>query len=254
MRTLLALVCAAVIGCGDDGGGNHSTIDANNSHGPDAKEFRDAPPTNNATVMISGQVSERSQSGAVLVPGVTINAYRNADENTPIATTTSDAQGNYTLIVQTMGESIDGFLKATKQGYLETYLYPPYPIAMDFNMASVIMVTQSTYDALSNITNSDQAAGKGLIGLVVTDGTNPVAGATVSCDPPAGTPPRYNAMVGTLVLPTETAQATFSDGIAYLFNVEPGHVMVSATKTGTTFASHGLKAWPDQLTTTVIVP
>lgn len=253
MRTLLVLVCAAVIGCGDDGGGNHSTSDANN-HGPDAKEFRDAPPTNNATVMISGQVSERSQSGAVLVPGVTIEAYRNADETTPIATTTSDAQGNYTLVVQTMGESIDGFLKATKQGYKETYLYPPYPIAMDFGMASVIMVQPGTYDTLSNIASGNQQPGNALIGLVVTDGTLPVAGATVSCDPPAGTPTRYNEMVGTFVLPTANAQATFTDGIAYMFNVTPGHVTVSANKTGMTFASHGLKAWPDQLTTTVIVP
>ena len=249
--TFLALVCAAVIGCGDDGGGNSNTSDANN--GPDAKEFRDAPPTNNATVMISGQVSERSQSGAVLVPGVTIAAYRNANENTPIAMTTSDAQGNYTLVVETMGESIDGFLKATKQGYLGTYLYPPYPIAMDFNMASVIMVTQQTYDTLSNIAGGNQQPGKALVGLVVTDGTNPVAGATVASTPPA-TATRYNEMVGTFVLPTANAMSTYTDGVAYLFNVTPGEVTVSATKPGMTFTSHDLKAWPDELTTTVIVP
>lgn len=252
MRTTsLALVCAAVIGCGDDGGGNSNTSDANS--GPDAKVFRDAPPTNNATVMISGQVSERSQSGAVLVPGVTIAAYRNADESTPIAMTTSDAQGNYTLVVQTMGESIDGFLKATKTGYLETYLYPPYPIAMDFNMASVIMVTQFTYDTLSNVAGGNQQPGNALVGLVVTDGTNPVAGATVSSTPPA-TATRYNEMVGTFVLPTANAMSTFTDGVAYLFNVTPGEVTVSAAKPGMTFSSHDLKAWPDQLTTTVIVP
>jgi hypothetical protein len=246
------LACAALIGCGDDGGNNNNGGDANN--GPDAKVFRDAPPTNNATVMISGVASERSQSGATLLPGVTIVAYRNADENTPIAMTTSDAQGNYTLVIQTMGESVDGFLKATKQGYKETYLYPPYPIAMDFNMASVIMVTQNTYDTLSNITASNQQPGKGLIGLVVTDGTNPVAGATVACTPPTPLPARYNQVVGTLVLPTANAMSTYDDGIAYLFNVAPEQVTVSAEKTGMTFASHAVKAWPDQLTTTVIVP
>src|SRR5262245_24812371 len=140
MRTVMALLL--VVGCGGNGS------DKGDAKGPDAKEFRDAPPTNNATVTISGQATSRSISGATLLEGVTITAYRNADENTSIATTTTDAMGMYSLTIQTMGESIDGFLKATKQGYLDTYLYPPYAIGMDFNAATVVMITSMTAEQL----------------------------------------------------------------------------------------------------------
>src|SRR5262245_19126583 len=167
MRTVLAVIC--VLGCGGNGSDNH--VDAN--RGPDAKQFRDAPPTNNATVMISGQASERSISGQTLLPGVTITAYRNADENNPIATTSTDAMGNFTFTIETMGESIDGFLKASKTGFLDTYLYPPYPIAMDFNMATVVMITADSRDSLSTIAQGNQQPGNALVGLVVTNGMTP---------------------------------------------------------------------------------
>jgi hypothetical protein len=240
-----------VVACGSDGKDKGST-DASVNNGPDAKQFNDGPPTMTVEVTVSGQATARDTSGATPLQGVTIEAFRNANEATPIATTTTDAQGNYTLTIQTNGEAIDGFLKASTNGYKVTYLYPPYPLMMDFDMASVIMVTQETYEALSNISSGGQQPGMGLIGMVVTDGTTPVAGAKVATTPAATY--RYNALVGTLVLPTSTAMSTHSDGIAYAFNLPPGQVTVTATKTGQTFASHSVKAWADQLTTTVIVP
>ena len=54
--------------------------------------------------------------------------------------------------------------------------------------------------------------------------------------------------------PSQTATSTYTDGVAYLFNETPGEITVSAMHPSMTFASHGLKAWPDVLTTTVIVP
>lgn len=254
MRTTwAALVLMAAVGCGSESGG---TIDAApGGGGPDAKQFLDGPPTTATQVIISGQALEISMSGSTPLAGVTVEAFRNANETTAIATTTTDAQGNYTLTIQTNGEAIDGFLKATKTDYKVTYLYPPYPLMMDFNMASVLMVKPQTYDTLSNLAVANQMDGNGVVALVVTDGANPVAGAMVSSTPAASpAPARYNAMVGTLTLPSSSATMTHTDGIAYLFNLPPGQVTVSATKTNMTFASHKVKAWADQLTTTIIVP
>src|SRR5690606_38069228 len=108
---------------------------------------------------------------------------------------------------------------------------------------------------LNNIaTNGQQKAGNGIVALIVTDGTNPVAGAQVTSNPEPLPETRYNGMVGTLVLPDPMATETYTDGVAYLFNLAPGDVTVSATKSGMTFSSHKVKAWADQLTTTVIVP
>lgn len=254
--TWVALLCVALVGCGDDGGGGgggNPTSDAAMS-GPDAKQFLDAPPTQTVQVTVSGQATSQDAQGSQPQAGVTIEAFRNADENTPIATTVTDAQGNYSLTIQTNGEAIDGFLKATKTGFKITYLYPPYPLTMDFNMASVILVTESTYGTLHTLGGADETPGNGVVALIVTDGTNPVGGVKVTSNPASTPEARYNAMVGNLVLPSTTAMETYTDGVAYLFNLPPGQVTVSATKTGMTFASHNVKAWADQLTTTVIVP
>jgi hypothetical protein len=255
MRNIwVALISVGLVaGCGNDGKDKGNT-DASVNNGPDAKQFQDAPPTMNAMITVSGTATTRDQNGATPAPGVTISAFRNSNEATAIATTTTDAQGNFSLTVQTNGEALDGFLKAEKTGLKITYLYPPYPLMMDYAMAPVIMVTPSTYDTLSTIAQANQQPGKAVVALVVTDGTNPVAGAMVSSTPASTPVPRYNAMVGSFVLPSTTATSTYTDGIAYLFNLPEGQVTVSATKTGQTFASHGLKAWADQLTTTVIVP
>lgn len=253
-NTWVALVLVGLVGCGSDGKDKGNT-DANVNNGPDAFEFRDAPSTQTVMVTISGQVTERNQSGATPVSGVSIKAFRNSDETTPIAMTTSDAQGNYSITAMTNGESIDGYLQATKQGYLDTYLYPPYPLMMDYMNAPVIMLTQQTLDTLSTFASGGQmlpGSGKGFIALVVTDGTNPVGGAMVTSSPAASVV-RYNGLVGNVVLPSATATMTYTDGIAYLFNETPGQVTVSATGP-MTFASHPVKVREDVLTLTVIVP
>jgi hypothetical protein len=256
MRTTwVTLVLVLASGCGNDGmdkgnGGGDASV----NNGPDAKSFRDAPPTSNAMITITGTASERNASGGGALSGVKIEAFRNADESTPIATTTTDGFGNYSLTIQTNGESVDGYLKATLNQFVTTYLYPPYPLAEDFDMATVIMVKPATWDQLSNIAQGDQEPGKGLVGLVITDGANPVGGATASSNPASNPTPRYNEMVGTFVLPTANAQVTYTDGVAYLFNLPPGQVTVSAAKAGSTFKSHSVKAWADELVTTVIVP
>lgn len=255
MRRLLVTV-VLVAACGNDNkDGVLPNVDASTTMSDAFVDpYRDAPPTSTIEVTVSGQATGRDQNGSTPLTGVVITAYRNADETTPIGMTTSDGSGNYTITVQTNGESIDGFLKATRTGYLDTYLYPPYPLTMDFANASIIMVTQGTWDALGTLGAANQQPGNGIIGLIVTDGTDPVGGAMVSSSPASNPIPRYNEMVGTLVVPTTSATETYTDGVAYLFNMPPGEATVSATHPSMTFASHGLKVHADVLTTTVIVP
>ena len=221
--------------------------------GPDAEQFLDAAPTTVTQVTVSGTASILSTTGSDPANGVLIEAFRNSDETNRIAFTTSDSSGNYSITIQTNGEAIDGFLKATLAGHKDTYLYPPYPLTADFDQASVIMVTPDTYDDLNTFAQGNQMAGKALIGAVVTDGTDPLEGAMVTSSPAASVT-RYNDEAAGFVFPSSQATSTHTDGVAYLFNVTPGPVTVSATHATVTLASHGLKAWADQLTTTVIVP
>jgi hypothetical protein len=235
MRSLL-FGAAFLAACGGGGG--------------DGMKTPDAPPVS-AMVTVTGTASSVGISGKQPEAGVLVAAYANSDENTIVAMTTTDASGNYTLTITTNGTALDGFLKATKATFKDTYLYPPDPLSKDFAGASINMVTSGSYGLIYSLTQVSQTAGMGTIAMIVSDGTNGVAGATVSSSP-AGTY-RYNGSNG-LPANMSSAMATQADGIGYILNVAPGQVMVSGAKSGSTFRTHGLKARADVLTTTLVIP
>jgi hypothetical protein len=221
--------------CGDDGGGGGGTPDA--------------PSNIPAMINISGKAVEKSTDPDKPLMGVMLAAYRNSDPNTAVVTGTTDANGMYTLSIPTEGKPLDGFVKATYTGLLDTYLYPPKPLSEDFGTASIYMVSSGTLDLLSSLAcRNQQDLAKGLVAVLVTDAANmPVAGAKVSSSP-AAAKDCYN-MGGT---PNSNATMTDTDGIAYELNLPPGEVTVSATKSGSTFNSHKVNARAGTLTTTVI--
>lgn len=218
--------------------------------GDDGTKMPDAKPVS-ATVTVTGTASSVGISGKQAEAGVLVAAYANSDENTVVAMATTDASGNYSLTITTNGTALDGFLKATKASFKDTYLYPPDPLSADFSGASINMVTSGTYGALYSFAQVSQTAGQATIAMIVSDGTNPVAGATVSSSP-AGTY-RYNGSNG-LPANMNNAMATSTDGIGYILNVAPGQVTVSGAKSGSTFRSHAVKARADVLTTTLVIP
>jgi len=193
-------------------------------------------------ITISGTAASKGLSGSMNESGVVIAAYKNSDENTVVAMTTTDASGNYSLTVPTDGVALDGYLKATKSGFIETYLYPPAPLTADFGSASINMITSGNRDLAYNITGVSQGMDVAFIALIVSDGTNGIAGATITTDP--ATTYRYN---GTNGLPApisgnNASTSTQADGIAYALNVPPGEITLNATKSGLTFKSHAVKA------------
>ncbi len=247
MRRMKAhFLLIAIAACG--GSSNPQSDDAPPA---DAKVFLDAPPVVPQSFTISGKTSERSLSGETVVEGVTIQAFASSNEAMPIATATTDAQGSYTLTVMTNGAPLDGYLLATKTGYVDIYLYPTAPFIADFTGGDVNMLTPSNKDFLNSLASGNQMAGKGMIGLQIRDAAGqPVAGATVSSTPASGAY-RYTNTSG---LPSGNATATSSDGVAFMFNVPSGPITVTATKSGMTFKSHAVLAHPDKFTTTSITP
>lgn len=229
-RIALAAFFAA---CGGGGGG--STVDS--------------PPVA-TTITVTGTVSARDASGSTPLSGVTVGAYASSNESTPVTMATSDASGNFTLTITTNGTALDGYLKATMSTYMDTYLYPPAPLAANFSGATVIMLTPNTFDLLANtLCGANQMTSNGAIGAEVEDGSGAfVAGATVASSPAAN---KYCYDANNF--PSRNATATDADGLAYMFNVT-GSVTVSAMKTGSTFASHAVKARAGALTTTLIKP
>lgn len=235
MKYPLFMLLGLVAACGDDG--NMMTTP-------------DAPPAAQ-TIAISGVASQRATSGSTPVEGLTVAAYAVSDETTPLAMTTTDADGKFTLMLDTGGTAIDGYLKATGSGFVDTYWYPPKLFGADYADAGLNMLAPQTFDLLANTLcrgNQDTTA-KGMIAAEVRDASDtPVEGATISSDP-AATGYCYDSGG----FPSSTATATDPDGIGYMFNLD-GELTVSASKSGSTFMSHMVKVRPGTLTTTLIEP
>jgi hypothetical protein len=253
MRAYLPLFLLAAA-CGSD---SKKTVDANNvgsdsGGGIDAKIFMDAPGPVPDMITISGVAASVGVGFMTPQQGVNVQAFLVTDENTPIGTATTDANGAYSLTIATNGVPVDGFIKATKATFVDTYLYPNRPLSADFNQAALKLVTPQTFMTVYAISQVSQDSAKGTIALIVADASMmPVAGATVSSTPAAGAY-RYNGGNG---IPDKTATSTAADGIAYMLNTDPAApVSVTATKAGTTFFPHNVKSRPNVLTTTVITP
>src|SRR5262245_38418254 len=130
--------------CGSDSKGGDDGDDA-----PPIDAKIDAPPAP-AMITITGMALERIATGTRPVVNATIAGYRNSDEATAVAMTTTDPQGMFTLRVTTGGEALDGYLKATATGLKDTYLYPPAPIAAD-TVAPINMVSESIMNILISL-------------------------------------------------------------------------------------------------------
>lgn len=249
-----SLLFVALAACGG-GDSNPANVDA--ASGPGGADANiDTPGGGGGAITITGTAVERTASGMNPVDSAVIAAYQNGNDTTPVAMTTSMSNGTFSLSVPGGGGPLDGYLKATKSGLKDTYLYPPAPITAD-TVAPVNMISGDTLDllVLLAIGAGNQQAGKGLIALVVVNGatatSTPVAGAAVTSNP-ASSASIYNGSNG---LPDRNANGTGADGTAFLFNApSDANVTVSATKTGSTFTSHSVKAWPNQFTTTLITP
>jgi len=248
----LLLVALAACGGSDDKSAN---VDAPSGGSVDAPSGP-GPGGGGSTITITGTAVERTATAMKPVSGATIAAYQNGNDATPVVTTTSMADGTFSLSVPASGGPLDGYLKATKTDLKDTYLYPPAPISAD-TVAPVNMISPDTLNLLVflAIGANNQQAGKGLIALIVVNGatatSTPIAGVAVTSIP-AASATIYN---GANNLPDRAANGTGADGTAFLFNVaSDANVTVSATKTGSTFTSHSVKAWPDQFTTTLITP
>ena len=198
-------------------------------------------------ITISGTATQQDgSSNPQPASGVAVAAYKSSDETTPVAMTTTDAQGNYSLTIATNGQALDGFLKATSSGNVDTYLYPPAPLTADFSNAPIEVVATFLYNALAGDGNT---GGKQVLALEVVDTSfQPIAGASVTSTPAA---PK-TGYTGSGLLPDTTATQTAADGRAFMFGLAAGQVMVSATKTGLTFKSHSVNLHANALTTTVI--
>jgi hypothetical protein len=231
MRSLTLLPILFAGACGGSNGGEP----------PDAAD----PAGGGPTIKISGKAMQVPALTAIA--GAKINAYASSNETTALATATTAADGTYTLTVPG-GMALDGYLKGSLSGNIDTYLYSPTPITTDFGQANINMVATGTYGLINSV-GPAQATDAMIVLLVVDSATSLtlVKGAVVTSDPVA----KATAYTGAL-LPQPSTEGTKDDGTAFLIGLTPGMVTVSATKSGVTFKPTTVKARANAFTTTLI--
>lgn len=237
MRHLLIGLSIVVVACGGD------------SSGP-AAGFRclgvALPTQAPALVAVDGQIRANALAPNAL-SGAVVTAFRVGAPDT-IAIDTSDTPGFYGLSITTGGTPVNGYLRVTHSGQVDTYAYPSRPLAANLT-TNVLMPTSTELGFLGAAVGVTQAAGNGFIGVIVKDCDGvTLAGATVTTSP-AGTV-KYNSASG----PSASATSTASDGVAYVFNVAAGNVTVMATASGHTLRQHVVTARADVVTLTEIQP
>ena len=204
------------------------------------------PTTAPATILVDGQILANALAPNAL-SGAIITAFRIGDTTT-LAADTSDTPGFYDLTLSSGGTPINGYLRVTHSGQVDTYAYPSRPLFADLT-TNILMPTSNELAFLGTAVGVTQAAGNGFIGVIVKDcnGTA-IAGATVSTNP-SGTV-RYNSGP----TPSPSATSTSSDGVAYVFNVSAGNVTVMANASGNVLRQHLVNARADVVTLTEIQP
>ncbi len=261
MRLSLAAVVvlgASLAACGGDDGA--SVPDAEVADGPPAPdaEVPDAEPAPDAMVaadltcaddplpttgadpiVITGHAQSGSTNGVADLQGAVAEAYRVGSlilEDTD----TSDAAGVFTLTINNDALTpVDGYVKGTATTYLDSYLYPPFPLATNTDQAPLLFITNDTLNLLGFVSGASQNSSHGFLGLLVVDcAGNPVQGATVTISPVATAATTKIVYVGDNNLPDTALTSTGANGVAFVFNAPQGEVVVDASVGGDSLREH----------------
>ncbi len=180
------------------------------------------PTTGNQTVTISGLMAKLDNG--MFVAGATVGGYANGSTS-PIITTTTDSSGHFTVTINTFGQALSGYVKATASGVLDAYVYPQAPITKD-GMLSIETFTSPLPMGLDPTTAQ-------LVIEVHDCNDTPLAGATISFTPAGGTI-QYVKNGQT----DPTATSTDSSGAAIVLNYPPGTPTLNAVVGGIQLRPH----------------
>lgn len=220
--------------------------------GPDFVCLSHQPPTTALDPLsVAGTVESMTMSGALVpVDGVELQVFR-AGEPVVLAHGTSDAAGAFALAsVASGGHPLHAYLKATKQGFRTTFLYPPFPLTTNATAVPLPTMSDAMFTSLVSslgVSQDDHKNGVLLVEVADCKG-DPVVGATLSVT-------RGNAATGDI--------HDLGNGQFIVFDVPDGKTAVSASYGTTQLPEHEVmvrKQDPDctsprsTLTATSVIP
>jgi hypothetical protein len=188
---------------------------------------------------LTGTITSNVATPTPLV-GAAVVGFRTGTA-TKLDSATTNASGNFTLTLATGGTPVDGYLRVSKVGYIDTYAYPPAPLATSGSHSAAV-ITTSERNTITGLLGATQTAGNGFMAVVVEDCDGAaVSGATLSVK-------QGGSDAGTVYAAPGAA------GAFYVFNIPPGETVVGATAGGNTLRSHTVTIRADVLTLTGVTP
>lgn len=201
------------------------------------------PTTAADPIVITGHAYVASPLGQSDLAGAVIEPF-------PTGSATQSARdGRFTLTIANPSMTpLDGYLRARAESYLDTYVYPPAPLAEDPPEAPLMFVTADTLDQLAFTSGVALDPDLGFLGVLVQDCAGvPVAGAVVTAPGPV-------VYVAPNNFPDTAATVTGANGLAYVFDVPVGEIEVGAAVGDTALRAHTVTARGNAVTTTAVAP
>ena len=265
LRTVMSAALLSFAACSGDGAAKPDAplihLDAAIDAVPDAPPPIDAPSydftclnntaptTASATISVSGTTQVLNGMTPTPAGMVSLEARKVSDDSLLDIDGPTAAQGAYTLgPITTTGVPVDAYIKATRAGTAmerTTLVFTPQPLVASQMNVPVLMVSDAQINAIGQGVFTQDPA-KGFFGVFVVDcaGT-PVADASLFVK-------KNGTSTGTAVdLGTFFPQAA---GTWFVFNVDPGDIVVNAMLGANTFRAHTVKSAAATTTTTVVRP
>jgi hypothetical protein len=232
----------AVAGCGrvgfaplDDASAGDGALDG--ADAPRDGAAADAPPFVDqcmpalglvpAPIVIAG-VTRRVQTQTV-VPGMTLTALT-AVGGTSLGSTTSAADGSFTLQISTNNMPVAPVIELQQPGYVHAFDMPARSYWANMNL-DFVAGPQADIDATYAVMGAAQDPARGSLYIAALDcGQNVIDGVELSTMPPSTIV--YADSNGQ---PSATLAATSASGIGFALNVPLGYIEVHARKPGATF-------------------
>ncbi len=240
----------------------------------DAKVWMDAPPPmydfscmNNpapmnggatANITLSGTAQELALNGTTptiqAAAGASLTACKGGAANCTggnklAGPVTSANDGSWSLgPIPTGMNPLDGYVSLTKNGDRPTYIYPPQALEMDQGMIPALAFTTAAFNGITLFLQIQQDAGKGNLGIAVTDCANmPIDGATVTVE-------QNNAPVPNTTDLDAGMLSSQGAGVHLIFNVPVGDTTVSASLGAQPLLAHVVHVFADSTTATIVRP
>jgi hypothetical protein len=162
---------------------------------------------------------------------------------------TTNSTGAFDHDQPTGGSPIDGFLQVTLSGFVDSFYYPPAPIAKDLVGEQLQLFTSDDVSNLGSIAMVTIDPSQAQLLVIAEDCTGSgVSGATIMTEP-AGTLLYFAAGRPKAGLP-----GTDATGAALMVNVAPGVTTVGASAGGMTLRSHEVTTVAGAIVQTEVQP